>query len=411
MPAAPGIRRRILYFSHTRQVSGAERMLLLMLAMLDKTRYEAIVGCPTEGVGNLDELVNSAGVRLIAVPALRARFTSNPRLLMQYLQSAAGAVGAFRRAIRKAKPDLIHANSVRAGLVATLATVGMGVPLLWHVQDDLPRHPISTIIRLLAVSSRRTRFAAVSKSARAAFTGRFPFDDRVILLHNAIDRERFPAKSHPPDEAAEAFRSELKLGKDAFLVAAVGMINPRKGSMPLIEQFAKAATADARLHLAIVGAPIFNDDHRYEAKLKQRAKSLGLESRIHFTGARGDVPAILRAADLFVLYAIAEPFGLAILEAMSSGTPVIATEVGGIPEIVEDGVSGELVPSPEFTAGLNIDRLSVLIRAAAGDPNRMQRLADKALSDVLPRFSMERFGRELNAIYGRIFGWNGAEHG
>jgi hypothetical protein len=69
------------------------------------------------------------------------------------------------------------------------------------------------------------------------------------------------------------------------------------------------------------------------------------------------------------------------------------------------------VPSPEFTAGLHIDRLSDLIRAAAGDPNRMQRLADKALSDVLPRFSMERFGRELNAIYGRIFGWNGAEHG
>ena len=387
-------RVRILYYNHTRKVSGGERMLLLMLTVLDRTSYEPLAACPLEGDGNLDELLRDAGVEIIPAPLLQARFTSNPLHLLRYLASIAATILAFRKTIRNAAPDLLHASSVRAGIVATLATVGTNMPVLWHVQDDLPAHLISTPIRLLAFFSRRTRLVAVSAATAKAFAGKLPFAERLRVLHNAVDRARFPRKASPLDPAAASFRTELELKAGDFLIATVGMINPRKGLVHLVEAFAEVAGLKPNAHLAIVGAPIFNNDALYEAQVHARSRELGLTNRVHFTGSRSDVPAILRAADLFVLNATIEPFGLVILEAMSSGTPVIATAVGGIPEIVENGVTGELVPSK------NNEILSERIGRLIDKPR--SRLADAAYESVLPRFSIEVFSANLHRIYASL---------
>jgi glycosyltransferase involved in cell wall biosynthesis len=392
MAAVSVTKRRILYFSHTRQVSGAERVLLNMLSVLDAVRYEVQVACPTEGAGNLDELVSARGVNVIAVPALAARFTSNPAMLARYLGSAVGAVAAFRRMIGAVKPDLIHANSVRAGLVATLATTGMNVPVLWHVQDDLPQHAISSAIRRVALGSKRTSFVAVSAATARAFAGdSAELAKRVRVLHNSVDAERFPQKSVPLDHDAMAFRQELGLGDEDVLFAAVGMVNRRKGLGGLIDAFARIAEMRPEARLAIVGAAIFNNDHLYEAELRTSVHQLGLGERVTFTGSRKHVDAVLRGADVLVLNALVEPFGLVILEAMCSGTPVIATRVGGIPEMVEDGVSGLLVDSPDALE-------AAMLRALTG-PDQMEAMAQRAFTQVVPRFSLVAFGNGLNALY------------
>ncbi len=400
MQEASKTRQRILYFSHTRQVSGAERVLLLMLRMLDRSRFEAVAACPVEGDGNLDVLLQEAGVPVAGVPALKARFTSNPMMLARYVRSAVGAIGALRETIRRAAPDLVHANSVRAGLVATLATTGMRVKILWHVQDDLPRHAISAAIRRLAEGSRRTSFVAVSEATAQVFAGSsVKLAKRVRVLHNAIDVGRFPRKTSPRDEAAMGSRRELRAEPEDVLFVAVGILHPRKGLLEMIDSFAPVAAADARVKLALVGAPIFDYDHSYEAALKEKIRVLGLEQRVTLAGPRQDVGAVLRGADLLVLNPFAEPFGLVILEAMASGTPVIATRVGGIPEIIEDQVSGFLVPSPSGGAGPLTEAMLGVLR----DPGRMEAMAQRASAEVLPRFTLEAFGAGLNTLYDGIF--------
>ena len=91
---------RILFFNHTRQSSGAERVLLNMLAVLDPGRYQATVACPTLGKGDLDQLIRDQGSKVLAAPVLDARFTSNPFTLLRHLASASGAIASLRRLIR-----------------------------------------------------------------------------------------------------------------------------------------------------------------------------------------------------------------------------------------------------------------------------------------------------------------------
>ena len=398
-----GDRKRILYYNHTRLVSGGERVLLNMLQVLDRNLYEPVVACPCEGAGDLDALLHAADCEVVAAPLLEARFTSNPIALVKYIVSFARAIRAFRTTIRALAPDLLHANSVRAGIVVTLATMGSETRVLWHVQDDLPPHVISLPIRWLAHGARRTRAVAVSRATAKAFAGGLDFKGRLDVLHNAVDRERFPRKGVPLDADALRVRTELGLKAGDRLAVTVGMIHPRKGLLELVETFAEVVQHDSSVHLALAGAAIFNKDSLYEARVKARSRELGLEGRVHFLGARKDVAAVLRAADVFVLNAQVEPFGLVVLEAMASGTPVIATCVGGIPEIVQDGVSGELVAPPRGTSEDPLPTMATRLQAAFWNPEGMARLADAAHRTVLPRFSMELFTVRLHRLYADVF--------
>ena len=334
---------------------------------------------------------------------LDARFTSHPLRLAQYLGSFLGAIRSFRKTIATVKPDLLHANSVRAGIVATLATTGTRTMVLWHIHDDLPAHPISNAIRRLAFRSKRSRFVAVSHATARTFAGGLPFAYRLQVLHNFVDTARFPPKTMLLDVEAQAFRDELGLPPDAFLAVTVGMLNHRKGQLPLLDAWnlaqrnlAEFGSATSPAHLAIVGAPLFNNDHLYEQQLRAKTTALGLDATVHFTGARSDIPAVLRAANVLVLNAKVEPFGLVLLEAMSSRTAVIASEVGGIPEIVSNDLTGILVPSPLLG---NEQQLAHQLVRAYWSPGTLFQLADAAIADVLPQFTIPVFAANLEALY------------
>ena len=393
-------RRRILYFSHTRQVSGAERVLLSMLKVLDRSLYEPMMACPDEGAGNLDVLVRNAQVPVIAVPQLVARFTSNPLHLLGYVRSSVRAIFKARAVIREAAPDLIHANSVRAGLIVTLATAGARTPVLWHVQDDLPEHPISSAIRALARWSKRTQFVAVSRQTAQTFSGRRDIGERIRVLHNGIDLSRFPRKTSVDRESE--FRRGLGIGPDEFVMISVGIIHPRKGLIELIEAFSLAKDRlPAGTRLLLVGAPLFHRDDLYLAKLNERVAELGLEDRICLSGASPDVPGVLRSADLLILNAYAEPFGLVLVEAASSGTAILATEVSGASEILAGSPPcGFLMPPPQRSSPHAVAEKMIAI---AKDPEGRQAMADRAYESVRPRFSLDAFRVNLALLYDDLF--------
>ena len=389
-------RIRILFYSHTGLISGAERVLLGTINGLDRSIFDPIAACPVDG--DLTARFHASQVLIVPVSQLEARFTLNTRQLVRYFRSFAHVIWSFRASVKQVAPDVLHANSIRAGIVASIAMFGTGLPVIWHVHDDLPKHPVSSLIRLAAFLSPHSLFLAVSKATATAFVGRFPFGDRIEVLYNGVDQDLYPVKT----TTKSSFRMELGLTEEDFLLCAVGMINPRKGLTGLLDAFKVVYDKMSTVHLAIIGAPIFNRDDQYFVEIKDKARQLNIEDRVHFTGARTDVPALLRSADMLVLNTLSEPFGLVLIEAMSSGTPVITTRVGGIPEIVTDNETGFLV-EPNDAPALAARLLEVIT-----DSSGRCRVASAALLKVCPRFSQERYCAGYMSYFRSKFSQTGA---
>ena len=160
---------KILFYNHTGKISGAERVLLTILRQLDRRRFEPLLVCPS--AGELREMIRPLNIRMIVSDPLAARFTFRPKELLEYFISFVPSIRATRSIVRSEKPELIHANSVRAGLVMSAATLGLRVSVIWHVHDLLPRHPLSTAIRIFVFALPRTHIIAVSNAVAVSFRG------------------------------------------------------------------------------------------------------------------------------------------------------------------------------------------------------------------------------------------------
>jgi len=330
---------RVVFYNHTGHVSGAERVLLLALSRLDKKHFEPIVICPD---GDLADKVRALDVPVRKIGELNARFTLRPDRIAGYLSSLIGTARRLRREIRHSQADVVHANSIRAGLAALFATVGTGLPVLWHVHDELKPHPITTAIRTIVLLSRRCRVIAVSHATATAFVGsllkRLQSIRPVEVIHNAVDVAAINASTSGTD-----LRKELGLSEDTFLFGIVGQITPRKGQLDLVRTFARVAARMPSAKLLIVGKPIFNNDHEYEAQIIKTISSLGLKDRVSLTGQREDALNVIDQLDTLVINSSSEAFVMVAIEAMAVGTPVIATDVGGTNEMIRHRFNGWLV--------------------------------------------------------------------
>jgi glycosyltransferase involved in cell wall biosynthesis len=380
---------KILFYNHTGQVSGAERMLLMILSRLDRDGFEPLVLCPESGP--LQTMAGELGVRVESVSDLQARFTWRLDQLVRYCKSFLGVVGHLRRSVISGKPDLLHANSIRSGLVATAATVGLRTRVLWHLHDLLPRHQLSTLIRAFAAFSARTEMIAVSEAVAKNFRGRWSrlMKDRVTVILNAIDLNKF----QPDQTAKRRISKQLRFRENDLVIGMVGQLTPRKGQLEMLRAFGVALTELPASVLLVAGAPLFNRDHEYLEQLKRTTAELGIGHKVRMLGARDDIDVIMQSLDLLVVNSSAEPFGLVILEAMACGTPVLAAAVDGIPEIIKHAENGWLV-QPQNEAALapaivNLGRQSGL----------RERLAERGKQDVTARFSADRYLADLQLFY------------
>jgi len=369
-------------------VGGAERLLLTILSRLDRASFQPILICPE--LGPLLDMVAELGVPTETAPVLDARFTWRADYVVRYLKSFVRVILDLRRKVVSINPDLIHANSVRAGLVATAATVGLGKRVVWHIHDLLPRHPFNPLIRAVAFLSRRTRMIAVAEASAKRFSGSLlPLRRRVTVIANGIDLEEF----HPNQIAKQKTRSELDLDDDAPVIGIVARITPSKGQLELLGAFVRVLRKFPTATLVIAGAPAFNREHEYFELLKQTVTELGISSRVRMLGARNDVAAIMQALDLLVLNSSSEACCLVALEAMACGTPVLATNTGGTPEIIEHGRNGWLVPLR------NEDALTAGIIKLMAEPALRAQLGENGREHVKSRFSIDRYMTDLQKFY------------
>jgi glycosyltransferase involved in cell wall biosynthesis len=380
---------KILFYNHTGQVSGAERLLTTILARLDRRRFAAQVVCPDNGP--LAGMVESLGLPCEAIGRMEARFTWRIDRLLGSLANCYGVARELRRRVVASAPDVVHANSIRAGLVATLATAGLNVPVVWHLHDLLPAHALSTAIRAAAALSPRARLLAISDAVARNFCGVLLGKTKnrppITTILNAIEVECFRAS----EAQGRAVRDELGLNGAGPVLGIVGHLAPRKGQLELLRAFAEVVKEVPDAVLLVVGAAIFERD--YARQLKETTHDLGLSQNVRFVGPREDMAAVMRALDVLVVNSWAEPFGLVVLEAMAAGTPVLATAAGGVPEIIRHGETGYLVPPRDQQA------LAAAILTLTRRPALRRQLAARACAEVKARFCFERYMRELEAFY------------
>jgi glycosyltransferase involved in cell wall biosynthesis len=366
---------RVLYVSHTAATSGAEVSLLELIEGLPAA-VSPVVACPE---GDLAAACRVRGVAVEPVPAFEASFRFHPVHtaggLLQMLRTAR----AVRRSARRHRADVVHANSVRAGLAAVLGRPR--VPVVVHVRDCLPPGRATRAIRQV-IARRAALVLANSRYTAAAFAGG-DSPAGVEVAHSPVDLERFdPARV----DRAEA-RARLGLEPVAPTLAVLGQITPWKGQATAIRALAllKAQAPDATL--LVVGSVKFAgtgtryDNPGYMRSLESLTGELGLEEDVRFLGERADVPAVLRATDVLLVPSSEEPFGRVVVEAMAMETAVVATCVGGPAEVLEDGVTGRLV--------------------APGDPAAWAQAAAELLADDERRSAMTRQARRTALRYGR----------
>jgi glycosyltransferase involved in cell wall biosynthesis len=385
---------KILFYNHTGTVSGAERVLSMILARLDRNRFDPVVVCPPES--RMMELAASHRVRTRGLRQLEARFTWRPDRIFDYLRSFARVISHARKIVIEESPDAIHANSIRAGLVMAAATWGLKVPVIWHAHDILPRHPLSTAVRLFAALTSPNRILAVSDAVARRFRGMLlrPLSRRVPIevIHNAVDLDRF----HPDAAARERMRLSLNLEKTQPVVGIVGQLTPRKGQLELIEGLASVTQKIPDVILLVVGEALFNRDEDYAEELKSAVATLGIDQHVRFLGPRDDVPTLMQGLDVLVVNSHEEPFALTVLEGLASGTAVLATSVGGTPEMIRHGDNGWLVNRRDQD-----DLVSGMLTLLRDESLRRQ-MGSNGRRDATQRFSIDRFMTEVLALYGAI---------
>jgi glycosyltransferase involved in cell wall biosynthesis len=331
---------RVLYVNHTAEVSGAERSLLSLLTALPQT-VEPRVATPA---GPLQNALAAQGIPTTTITGTAGSLRLHPVHTPAAVAEMTAGAWQVRRASRRLGADLVHANSIRAGIVLGLARVPR-VATVVHVRDCLPPGPVtSATMRLIAATA--TTVVANSQYTAQAMRASAP-TARLEVVHNPVDLERWdPARI----DRARARADLGAAGERGLLLGVVAQMSPWKGQDTAIEALELLCREGIDAHLLLIGSAKFVaratrfDNESYVARLHELVADAGLEDRVSWLGERDDVSELVRALDVLLLPSWEEPFGRSLIEAMALGVPVIATNVGGPPEIITDGREGYLLP-------------------------------------------------------------------
>lgn len=345
------MRRTVVHFTDSKEFGGAERALVQLITGLDRARWHPVLYFHPSGpeIPWWIRDVAESGIEVVEVPPLdRRRNAANwPQFVWQ---------------LRRSTPDIFHAHltwplaCTEAILLARFARVPVvtaTMQLFW----DLPYNAFMRLKRRL-VSAAVDRYIAVSDENADRMRSTFGLRPGMIqTIPNAVDLSHFDTSGGP--------RSEDGSDEGRPVVLTIARLAEQKGIRYLLDAASSVPEAD----FLIAG------DGPDRQALESRAHQLGLAERVRFLGFRDDIPGLLAACDVFVLPSLYEGFPLSILEALGVGKPVVASAVGGIPEVIQDGRTGLLVP--------------------AGDPGALADAIRRILNDSADARAMARAGQEL----------------
>ena len=372
---------RVLYVSASSKLGGAERSLLELVRALDRGRVRPIVALP--GAGPLEAVLESAGVDVFRLPAVRLRRRTDPRRALAMGAAVSASALTLARRARSRGADLIHSNSTYAHVIGAPAAALTGLPGVWHVRD---LHELPVLKRVLLPLTRSVVFVSRAVERAVRLPARPASISRVIL--NAIDAEAFERSASPGNA-----RYRLGLPPDVPLLVMAAQMVPWKGHSTLIRAAALLRARWPSLALAVAGEDLSGEHPGYEPSLRELVAELGLQGAVHFLGQREDVAGLMADGDVVVVPSEGEPFGRVALEAMALGRPVVATAGGGLAEVVEDGVTGLLVPQRDPPA------LAAAVDRLLSDRGLARAMGQAGRRRVRQRFDAHAHAREIVRLY------------
>jgi len=288
---------------------------------------------------------------------------------------------ALDQVFKKVRPHVVHTHLsvLRYALPGLLRR---RVPVVVHTLHNLAQYENDAFGRFLQWFAFRRAVLPVAISREVAASVK-----RVYGIEcNALVPNCIPVAQYSRTEADRiCWREKEGFRQDVIVFTSVARLDPQKNPFLLVQSF--AALNDPRTHLVMIG------DGTLRSKVAAYIRGCDLEQRVHLLGKRGDIPECLAASDAFVLSSDWEGNPLAVMEAMAAGLPVIATAVGGVPELVASGVEGILVPAGNSAA------LTDALRSLAGDSSRRSEMARAARTKAMSAFNVDRMAQGYAKLY------------
>jgi glycosyltransferase involved in cell wall biosynthesis len=359
----------VIHLVESLEIGGAEKLVCDLISGRGADTTSAIC---LELVGSLGESLRAQGFRVELV-GMDPRWKTALRL---------------RRLLQRDRPDILHCHNFTAHLFGALAARSLGgirVLMTKHGALATPSNLPGLLNRRLA---RSTQVVAVSPEAvRVMKPWETPGGKPILYIPNGISL-------HPFEKLFSREEARIRLGwpPDAFMVGIVARLTPIKGHARLLDIFSRIVQRIPSAILVIAG------DGSARADVERRIVELGLSASVFFLGERRDIPVILSALNVFCLPSETEGMPITLLEAMAASRPVVVSNVGAIPDVVEDGGSGILV-SPFDSAAIERALLSL-----AEDPERAARMGEAGRRRVFQDFNAETALKNYEAVYEAMMG-------
>lgn len=354
---------RVLHLITELDVGGAEKLLAMTLPRFDRARFD-VTAAFLHGPAPLCEELEGAGVRVHKVDTRNKLDFAAFRRFVHYL--------------RTERVEVLHTHLIQADILGYFAARRARVPVVISTKHNT--NYFQSHARWLAaldahVNRRLNRVVAVSTAVRAFYLEQQALpSDHVEVVPNGIDTRSFAS-------AAPIGKALLGLGLNTRIVTCVASLKEKKGHAPLLRAWPEVLKRCPEARLVLVGDGPLRDE------LGRLAESLGTSLQVVFLGVRSDVASILKASDAFVLPSLWEGFGLAVVEAMSAGLPVVATSVDGVREIIRNGQDGILVPpnDPPRLAEAIVELLTNRSRAALLAQSARERAEEYSVQQMVDR--------------------------
>ncbi|ETW99320.1 MAG: hypothetical protein ETSY1_15450 [Candidatus Entotheonella factor] len=342
---------------------GGEQQVLYLSQVLHANGYDSVMICQPHS-----ELYQRAGEARLPVHALRVR-------------NEVDVAAAWKLAwyLRRERVDILHMHESRSHMIGLLA--GLFNPNLHKlVSRRVVHQPIRNLFSRWKYQLPRVQYLAVSHAVRQVLMDNGIPGTQVQTIHSGIDLKRF---DHVP-------KAEPLFPPGTRVVGTVGHLANSKGQRYLLRAAQSLMRDEPKLRLAIVGAG------ELRQTLEAQAVDLGIAEHVRFTGFRRDALSLMREFEIFVLPSYLEGLGTSVLDAMALGKPVVATQAGGIPEAVQDGVTGLLVPPRDAGA------LTQAIRYLLQHPEQQAEFGKAGRRRVEQHFTAERMARQTMQVYHQL---------
>ena len=377
----------ILYLDSGSGIGGGQRSLLLLLNLLDKSRFTPFVGCLGDSTFAAEVAKTEASVVPLSLPAAHNKTDKAKRFTLRDLLEdfrQLQVILQLHRIVKQHAIDLIHANSLSVALLGGIVARINRIPILMHkryatsygILDRLCERLLHRVI--LVSEATRWDFASAAKQT---------------LIYNGVDLDAFQAST----KEVETFRTKLfhDASDASILAGVVTRITPEKGIHFLVRAMAELK-GKIPIKLLIVGGPYFQKDVDYMDELKQEVTDFGVEDSVIFTGFLSDTRIVTSLLDIVLVPSIIpEACPRSIIEAMAVGKPVIATPLGGSKELVTPE-TGILVPPEDASA------IADAIAALATDRKRLMAMGRAARTRAVQLFSSQKNTALTEAVYAEL---------